>query len=169
MAFSSSNSLRLAATQTSALDLGGASASHGWTQDFSFDEGTGLNQANRVWSDTRTLGASATEDLDLVGASLLDAFGVAVTFARIKLFAVRAALGNTNNVVIGGDAAGFVGFLTPAASGLVTLRPGMSIIVADPSATGMVVTATTADILQVANSAGGTSVSYDVYLVGSAS
>lgn len=35
--------------------------------NYSFTNGTGANQANEAFVDTRTLAASATEDLDLAG------------------------------------------------------------------------------------------------------
>lgn len=168
MAFSSTNLLQIAATLTSAGDLVGASAPLSISQQITFTEGTGANQANRVWSDTRTLTASATEDLDLAGSALLDPYGAAVVFARVKGLFVRAASGNTNNVVLGGVTNGWAALISPAASGLVTLRPGAVLAVFDPSATGMAVTAGTGDLLHVANSAGSTSVTYDIVIIGSA-
>jgi hypothetical protein len=152
---------------SSALDLTTALATHNLSRGTAFDNGTGAGQVDRIFSDTRTLTASSSEDLDLVG-TLTDAFGATVTFARIKGILVSAATGNTNNVVVGGVASGWASLLSPAASGLITLRPG-SFFVAGcgaADATGWVVTATTADLLHVANSAGGTSVTYDVVVIG---
>ena len=52
--------------------------------------GTGSGQASQVFTDTRTLAGSATEDLDLAG-SLTNAFGTTLTFTKIKAIIVRAA------------------------------------------------------------------------------
>src|ERR1700754_2115883 len=65
-----------------------------------FANGVGANQANVLWADTRTLAASATEDLDLSGV-LADVFGATVTQARVKAIRISAAAGNTNNVIVG--------------------------------------------------------------------
>jgi hypothetical protein len=62
--------------------------------DFSYDRtidlasGTGADQGNQVWSDTRTLTTGATETLDLNG-SLVNAVGESVTFTKVKVIFVR--------------------------------------------------------------------------------
>lgn len=135
--------------------------SFGWTT------GTGAGQADRIFADTRTLTASSTEDLDLAGGPLVDAVGVAFTLARIKLLYVAAAVANANNVVIGGVANGLAGPLSPAASGLCTIQPGgVALFIAGVGATGYVVTPATGDLLHVANGGAGTSVTYDVVVIG---
>lgn len=130
--------------------------------------GTGAGQADKIFHDTRTLAASASEDLDMAGATLTDAFGVAFTLARVKALLIRAAAGNTNNVLLGGVAAGMSTFLSPAATGIITIRPGatFAIFAGVADATGYVVTPTTADLLHVANSAAGSTVTYDVIIIG---
>src|SRR3954465_110978 len=66
-----------------------------------FSNGVGANQASNQWhSLARTLGASASEDLDLAGV-LTNAFGAVLTFTKIKAIVIRAAVGNTNDVVVG--------------------------------------------------------------------
>lgn len=130
------------------------------------ESGSGAGKADRVFADTRTLAASATETLDLAG-SLTDAYGTTTSFARVKFILISAAAANTNNVVVGANAsADWVGLLN--AAGTITLRPGATFAAMSGSAdaTGMVVTATTADLIKVANSAAGTSVTYDVIIVG---
>jgi hypothetical protein len=168
MAFSAKALLELSALLTSPQDLTTGSAPLSRTEQVLFAEGVGANQANRIWSDTRTLGASATEDLDLAGAALLDPFGVAVVFARIKFLYIKAAAANTNSVLVGGVAAGWDTLISPAATGVLKLPPGAGFAAWAPSAAGFVVTATTADLLHVANSAGSTSVTYDVVAIGAA-
>lgn len=95
----------LAAQFAVGLDLQAVTAPAAMKRRFAFTDGGGAvaNTANRIWTDRRTLAASATENLDLAGG-LTDAFGSAITFARVRALIVAAALGNTNNVVVGGDA-----------------------------------------------------------------
>jgi hypothetical protein len=167
MALTTKVALSLTGSHTSPLDLVSPEAKLATLLEQSFTNGTGAAQADKMFTDTRTLTASSSEDLDLAG-TLTDAFGATVTFARVKAIFVRAAAANTNNVIVGGVTNGWVGLLSPAATGLITLRPGMwfAACAGAADATGMAVTATTADLLHVANSAGGTSVNYDIIVIG---
>lgn len=130
------------------------------------DSGTGAGKADLRFADTRTLAASATEDLDLAGV-LTDVFGAALTFVRIKKLLIKAADANTNNVVVGAAAANPWTALL-GATGTLVLRPGQAVgtMCGAADATCMAVTAGTGDLLKVANSAGGTSVTYDILIVG---
>ncbi|MFE3578714.1 hypothetical protein [Streptomyces vinaceus] len=131
------------------------------------DSGTGVGKADRIFHDQRTLAASANETLDLAG-TLTDNLGVTTVFARVKAIIIQAAAANANNVVVGANgSADFVGLLN--AAGTITLRPGMWFAAAASSAdaTGMAVTATTADMIKIANSGAGTSVTYDIIVIGS--
>jgi hypothetical protein len=131
-----------------------------------YDNGVGANQANVFFADTRTLAASATEDLDLTG-SLSDVFAASLVNARIKAIRISAASGNTNNVIVGAaSATQWVTLLN--AAGTVTLPPGAYFEAAVPTAAGWAVTAGTGDLLKVANSAGSTSVTYTIELIGGA-
>lgn len=154
------------ATLTSALDLGTGSAPQTLSRSMALTSGTTAGKADKVFSDRRTLAASATEDLDLA-AVLLDAFGATITFARVKGIVIAAAAANTNNVVIGGAATNPWATLL-SATGTVTLRPGAFIAVGTGTAdaTGYAVTAGTGDLLKVLNSAAGTSVTYDIHIIG---
>ncbi|MBA2627185.1 MAG: hypothetical protein H0U85_04180 [Gemmatimonadales bacterium] len=154
----------LTATLTSALDLvtSNSPTTVHHTQDFA--DGAGLDQASRVFSDQRTLAASAAEDLDLAGGSLSDAFGAALTFTKLKAVMIRAAKGNTNSVLVGGDAASIPIF--GAVNDVIAIPPGGVFLITAPTAAGFTVTAATGDILQVANGGAGTAVTYDVVLIG---
>lgn len=127
--------------------------------------GTGADQADRIWHDQRTLTASSTENLDLAGV-LTDSFGATVTFARVKLLWIYAAAGNTNNVIVGGEATNGWATWVGAAAHTVTIRPGGLMFLAAPDATAYAVTAGTGDLLKIANSGGGSSVTYDVIVIG---
>lgn len=153
------------ATHTALLDLATATVPLSFARALGLANGTGANQADRIFHDTRTLTASANEDLDLAGV-LTDAFGATITFARIKALIVAADAANTNNVIVGGAATNqFVNWVG-AATHTVTVRPGGVLLLAGGDATGYAVTAGTGDLLRVANSAGGTSVTYSIVLVG---
>lgn len=129
--------------------------------------GTAASQADLVWSDRRTIAASTTEDLDLAGGGLTDAFGNALTFARVKVLAVYASGDNTNDVVLGGDT-NSLPFLSVKTT-TTTIAPGGMAIFVDPSAAGYAVTAGTGDIVQAANGGAGSTVEYDVLIVGASS
>ena len=129
------------------------------------DGGTGNNQVDRMYEATITLAASATQDIDLNGTVLLDALGGPASFVKVKAIAVRARAANTNNVVIGNAATnGFVGPFG-AITHTVALPPGGMFVVSAPLA-GWTVTPATGDLLRVANSGAGTSVTLDIVIVG---
>lgn len=159
--------LAIGANQTSTLDLGTAQAQLSKSYAISLANGTAAGQADRIFHDTRTLAASANEDLDLAGV-LTDALGGAATFARIKGLIIAAAAGNTNNVIVGGAASNQ--FLTWVGAGThtITVRPGavFALMAGSADATGYAVTAGTGDLLRVANSSSGSTVTYDVVVFG---
>lgn len=166
MALTSSLSIAASAELSTALDLTTGRAPLQIRKAVSLASGTGAGKADRVFSDRRTLAASATEDLDLAGV-LLDAFGAAITFARIKGLIISAAAANANNVVVGAASSNPWATLLGATHTL-TLRPGATVglFAGAADATGYAVTAGTGDLLKVANSGAGTSVTYDVVLIG---
>lgn len=159
--------LHLEINYTAQLDL--ALASVPMVKDYIANllSGIGAGQADKVFHDTRTLGAAANEDLDLNGAGLLDAFGANLAFVRIKGLIVAAAAANPNPITVGGAAAnGFVSWVG-SATDKVSVRPGavLALFAGQADATGYSVTAATADLLRVTAGAGGNH-TYDVILVG---
>lgn len=166
MAVSTTMALAAFAEQSAALDLGSAKAPMRLQRKVSLTDGTGAGQANRVFSDRRSIAASSAEDLDLAGV-LLDAFGATLTFVRIKGLYIAAAATNVNNVVVGADATNPWATLLNA-TGTITLRPGAAFAAFAGAAdgTGYAVTAGTGDLLQVANSGAGSAVEYDIFVVG---
>jgi len=152
------------ATLTGDSDLGGRDYSLGYKKTLTFTHGTGLNQANQIWTDTRQIAASGSDDIDLAGV-LTSPLGTTLTFTKIKSIIVYAYDTNVNNVVIGGDANGLVNWVGNV-NDVVNLRPGGFICLAAPDATGYAVVASTGDILQIANSGSGTAVDYDIIVIG---
>lgn len=167
MPLTSRLSLAASALQTTTLDLGTAQAQLAKSYTVDLANGTAAGQADRIFHDTRTLAASATEDIDLAGV-LLDGLGSTLTFARIKGLIIAAAAGNTNNVIVGGaSATQFVSWVG-AATHTVTVRPGavLALFAGAADATGYVTAAGSTDLLKIANSAAGTSVTYDLVVIG---
>ena len=166
MSLSSTLAMSAFAELNTTLDLGSGKAPQNLARSVQLGSGTAAGQADKVFSDRRTLAASATEDLDLAGV-LLDAFGAAITFVKVKGLFISAAAANTNNLVVGAASANQWATLLNAA-GTITLRPGAGFCaIAGPAdATAYGVTAGTGDLLKVANSGAGTPVTYDVLIVG---
>lgn len=156
---------QVAAEQRNPLDLGSGSFPLAVRQVVELANGVGAGQADRLWSDRRTLAASATDSLDLAGG-LVDAFGAAITFARVRALYVAAAAGNTNTIRVGGAAANAWASWADAADNEIVLRPGGLLLLVAPDVTGYPVTAGTGDLLEVVNGSGGTTVTYDIVIVG---
>lgn len=149
---------------TGAVDLGSPTTPLSLSYTKSLASGTGSGQADLAWTDLNTLAASATTDIDLAG-TLAGALGGAVVFAKVKAIMLYADEGNTNNVVLGGAAA--TQFVGPfgSATHTVAVPPGGMVKLTAPIA-GWTVTAGSADLLRVANSAAGTSVTYRIIIIG---
>jgi hypothetical protein len=158
-------SLAASGTLTNPQGLLSGQAPLAFSQVTPLGSGTGANQADRLYAATRTLTASSAEDLDLAGV-LTDHYGNTLTFARVKGLIIRASSANTNNVVVGNAASN--GFVTwcGGATHTVSVRPGGVFALFAPDATAYAVTASTGDLLHVANSGAGTSITYDVVIIG---
>jgi len=151
-------------TLTGAGDLATPSVPLNYAAAFSLADGTGANQANNIFTDTRTLSASGTENLDLSG-SLTNALGVTLVFTKIKAVIVVAAAGNTNSVQVTRPASNGLPLFMAAGDGI-ALTPGAAFMAVFPDVNGVSVTAGTGDLLTITNSAGTTSVTYDVIVIG---
>lgn len=127
--------------------------------------GTGANSADLVFHDTRTLSASATENLDLAG-SLAGPFGASQVFAEVRAIMVKAAAANTNNVNVIREGTNGVPLFLALGDGI-PVPPGGVFLWSCPADGKVAVTAATGDLLTFTNSAGSTSVTYDVIIVGS--
>lgn len=118
------------------------------TQEFA--PGTGSEQCDLVFCDQRTLAGGASESLDLAGGSLVDAFGNALTFAKVRALVIQN-LSDTKVLTIGNDANPLV-FLGAGANTAV-LGPKAKLALDNP-VTGWTVTPDTGDKIKVANDAG---------------
>jgi len=154
----------VAAELVGAADLGENEFSLPFAADIPLLNGTGANQADRIFADKRTLAALASEELDLSGA-LTDPLGTALAFAKVKAILLRADKANTNDVVLGGASSNqFVGPFG-GATHTVSIPPGGAALFVAAGA-GWLVTAGSADLLKIANGASGLSVTYDIVIVG---
>lgn len=164
MAFRLQSFFDLEAEVTSPLDLSTPTNAVNFAKQMNLAQGSGAGQADMIWSDQRTIAASGTDALDLAG-SLVGPFGTTLTFARIKMLIVLAAAGNTNNVNVVRDATSGAPLFLATGDGI-PVHPGGGFIWYAPSATGVVVTPTSADLINIVNSGAGTSVTYDIHIVG---
>ena len=161
MALATTLALKISANLTKAFDLaplGGAVVAQAELAAL-LATGTGAGQADRVYSDNVSIGSGATVDLDLSGA-LVDAFGDACVFVKVKLLWIKSAAANTVDLTLFGDA-NSVPILNTAAT-TSTLKPGGVFMVYNP--TGFAVTGATGDIIQVAN--GAATSTYDILVIG---
>lgn len=164
MALTTTIETRINAFQSSSSGLSPTEAKHSLNYAKNLGSGTGTGQADVAWGKTATLAASANEDLDLAG-SLSAALGGSAVFVKVKAIQVYADEGNTNSVIVGGAAATqFVaGF--GAATHTFAIPPGGMFMVTAPAA-GWTVGAGSTDFLRIANSAGGTGVTYKILVIG---
>lgn len=170
MALQTSVQLAVETDLTRTDGLASATATAPWSYGLQWPNGTAANTADRLYQGRRTINASTNEDLDLHGGAgtvlLVDSYGATITFARIRAIIVKAAAANTNNVVVGGSATNtFVGPFGAATHTIAIPPDGFWMAVA-PGTTGWTVTGATGDLLRVANSGAGTSVTYDIFLIG---
>ncbi len=161
----SSVKMSIAGALASSIDIGNRGYNVNYSKSYSLANGTAANQANQIFSDTRTITASGSEDLDLSG-SLANAFGTTIAFTKIKAIIISAAAGNTNNVIVGGNDTAAWAAMFGADTDTLVLRPGATFCMCVPDSTGLAVTATTDDLLTIANSGGTTSVTYEIVIIG---
>ena len=128
-----------------------------------FADGSGANRASNIFHDKRTLASGANEDLDLA-ASLTNALGQAAVFTKLKALLVYSRPTNTTNLTVSRPASNGVPIFSAAGDALV-LKPGAMFLFTDPSLAGVTVTASTGDLINVANAAGA-SADYDIVAIG---
>jgi len=126
--------------------------------------GTGANSNDLCWHDQRTVSASGTDAIDLAG-SLAGPFGASQVFVELRAVMVFAAAANTNNVRVNRPASNGVPLFLAAGDGI-DVPPGGVFLWSCPADGKVTVTASTGDLLNIDNSSSGTSVTYDVVVLG---
>lgn len=166
MALNSQLQLNVIGSLLTSLDLADATVNLNKTYKAAMTSGVAAGQADLIFHDTRTIAASSNDDIDLAGV-LAGLLGGTLTFVKIKGLIVAAAAGNTNNVVIGAAAANPWTALLGATHTL-QVRPGavQAVFAGEGDSTGYAVVAGTGDILRIANGAGGSTVTYDLIVIG---
>lgn len=157
------------ASVTTSPDLGSTEYKFSDTDSISFTNGTGSGQINQVWTDSRTVGASSSEDLDLSGA-LVSALNTLLSFTKIKMIEIKASSSNTNNLLLGGSANGLAGLFVLTGDAAIedvqiVIPPGGIFCLAAP-VNGYAVTNSTGDILKMSNSGSGSGVDYTIKIFG---
>jgi hypothetical protein len=155
--------VNLSAQYTKVMDLDTPQDLLDYAKAISLTTGVAVNQADLLFHDQRTLALSATEDLDLAGV-LVDAFGAALTFVKVKAIILFAAAANANNVVISRPATNGFPLFTAVSSGTPVL-PGGMFLWAGPGA-GITVVPATGDLITITNGGAGTPVTYDIIIIG---
>lgn len=154
----------IATTFKNLLDLSTPTDAATVTAKIQLSNGTGANAADILFHDTRTLSASATENLDLAG-SLAGPFGASSVFVEVRAVLVKAAAANTNNVNVIREGTNGVPLFLALGDGI-PVPPGGCFLWACGADAKVAVTASTGDLLTFTNSSGSTSVTYDVFIVG---
>lgn len=154
----------IATTFKNLLDLSTPTDAAEVTAKIQLSNGTGANAADLCFHDQRTIAASSNEDLDLAG-SLAGPFGASQVFVEVRAVMIKAAAGNTNNVRVTRPASNGVPLFLAASDGI-DVPPGGVFLWSCPADGKVTVTASTGDLINVANSSSGTSVTYDVVIIG---
>jgi hypothetical protein len=118
-----------------------------------FTSGVGLNQYDRIFIDERTIAGSGTDILDFVGGGLLDVLLQAWAPTRLK-FLMVTNLGPNDIQLVRPVSNGIPIYLAAGDGELIP--PNGFVVKTWPSATGIVVTGGTGDLLNVINTAAGT-------------
>lgn len=132
-------------------------------------DGTGVDQADKIWHDTRTLATATNDDLDL-NALTNSIFGspVTINFAKVKAIIIK------NKSTTSGDelkvgAAGtnpFVGPFAGVTTAIVEVGAD-SVLVLTSLKDGWTVTGGSSNVLRINNPNAG-SVTYDIVIIGTA-
>lgn len=155
---------RVIASQTNAGDLSTPQDDIVKSYEQSYSNGTGAEQAQILFHDQRTLGASAAESLDVAGG-LPHPLGGMISFTAIKEIIIAGAPANTGDLRVGaGVVNGFTGPFGAAAIGNL-VGPGGIFHQRNASAAGWAVTAGTADLLRVENLVAAAQ-TYDIIIIG---
>jgi len=131
--------------------------------DVALAYGNGYARADIAFSDIRALGPSTNESLDLAGV-LTDAFGQTITAAKVKAIEIENPEASLSTITVGGAASNTFNGPFSGPTFTIDLKPGDKAVFV--SRTGWIVTATTGDLLKVANGAGG-GVSYIIKIIAS--
>lgn len=147
--------------RTAAPDAGSSRVEQKIAAAIELANGITDGKADLAFLDARTLASNTPESIDLSG-SLTGADGLPVVFAEVCAILIENPATNTTALTIGNVTNGAQLFFGGAAH-TVVLAPGDFILVYAKA--GWAITATTADLLKIAN-ASGASNTYNLALIG---
>jgi hypothetical protein len=149
---------------TSVLPVTSDQLSKNSPSEIELSPGTGSSQVDLEYIAQLTIAASTNADYDLAG-SLVDRFGNVITFVKIKGLWIKASASNVNNVKLKPAAA--TSFLGPfnAAADTLSVPPGGVLMLCAP-VSGWAVGAGATDKINLANSGAGSSVVFDLHIIG---
>ena len=129
-----------------------------------FTDGTGSGQADKMFSDSRTIATSANDDIDLAG-SLTDEFGAALTFVKIKTILIHNT-GSTAIIQIDQSVTnGWVAHWSNTSQ--IIIPAGGWLLVHSAGSAGLgTVTAGTGDLLRITNNDGSNVAAYNIVIIG---
>ena len=156
-------SVKGAITETG-LDIGQASFSFNEVFAQAFAQGVAANQANQMWTDSRSIAGSGNDDIDFAGG-ITSAFGASITFTSIKAIIIKAAAANANNLIMGNEGTNPFATMFGDPADTLIIQPGGILALTAPGATGYAVTASTGDKLRLTNGGSGT-INYDIIVIG---
>jgi hypothetical protein len=134
------------------------------TAGVDFADGTAADQANLLWSDTRTLADGGSDELDINDGTLSNNFGVALTMTKLKLLYVRNNSADAN-LLIGGAATTPIAIFSDAASDKIKLPPEGEMLFIAPNVDGVSVT-TNKHIKIAHDGTGSSTLTYDIITIG---
>ncbi|MEN6335555.1 MAG: hypothetical protein ABFE01_14995 [Phycisphaerales bacterium] len=163
MALTATVNIVIGASLTSALDLSTSRNDLSLNAPISFANGTGANQANMIFQDSRTLADGANETLDLYASgALLDPFGTLLTLTKLKFVYIENTSTDASLLVGGGTTP--VGIFADA-SDILTLPPGGKFIWSAPNADGITIT-TNKNLKLEHNGTGSSTLTYKIVAIG---
>jgi len=130
--------------------------------------GIAAGQADKCWGDqiTVTTGATAVHDL-ATGGTLVDSAGASVVIVKLRAIVLAAngiaGVANTTTLTLTRPAANGVPIFSAASGAAPPLSAGGIYVWADPGA-GVTVTAATADLINIVNSAGASAGALVIYV-----
>lgn len=153
--------LKVTDTRSSENQAGSVTHTFDAFKNLRLPDGVSVGQADRAFSDRRTLGISSNEDLDFSGG-FTDPYGVGAPMAKVKLFVIYNRSSTQTLTLKSASANGaLLGFGATAHTR--SIGPGAFEVYYNP--VGWAITAGTADLVNVANGSGATC-EYDVFGVG---
>lgn len=127
--------------------------------------GIAASAADRVWMDQRTVTTGATDAIDIATTSAVaNSFGELLNIVKLRAILIYSLPTNTTTLTLTRPSSAGVPIFSAVSTSIAALSAGGFFCWADPGA-GISVVATTADILNVVNSAGASAV-YQIALIG---